>query len=159
MESNNRYADMLQDIESRACRVMFLLGNSTRPAAPLPRTINFALPHPHHHTTPTRLKTPTNRYDRPGCSTLSLLTFMLLQSMRSKRWKVTERIRSEVLTVVIIFWDVVPCSLVEVYRHFRGMYSLHLQGERVIRVLCSMEAICSSKATVNFCRTTPSHVP
>jgi hypothetical protein len=28
-----------------------------------------------------------------------------------------------------VFWDVAPCSLVEVYRHFRGAYYLHHQGE------------------------------
>jgi hypothetical protein len=28
-----------------------------------------------------------------------------------------------------VFWDDVPCSLVEVYRHFRGAYRLHHQGD------------------------------
>jgi hypothetical protein len=27
-----------------------------------------------------------------------------------------------------VFWDVSPCSLVEVYRRFRGAYCLHHQG-------------------------------
>jgi hypothetical protein len=27
-----------------------------------------------------------------------------------------------------VFWDVAPCSLVEVYRRFRGAYCLHHQG-------------------------------
>jgi hypothetical protein len=30
-----------------------------------------------------------------------------------------------------VFWDVTPCSLVEVYRHFGVTYRLHLQGRRV----------------------------
>jgi hypothetical protein len=30
-----------------------------------------------------------------------------------------------------IFWDVMPCSLVENYQRFGGMYSLHLQGQGV----------------------------
>jgi hypothetical protein len=28
-----------------------------------------------------------------------------------------------------VFWDVTPCSLVEIYRRFRGTYCLHHQGE------------------------------
>jgi hypothetical protein len=30
-----------------------------------------------------------------------------------------------------IFWDVTPCSLVEVYPHFGGIYRLHIQGQMV----------------------------
>jgi hypothetical protein len=30
---------------------------------------------------------------------------------------------------VTVFWDVVPCSLVEVYRRFRGSCRVHHQGE------------------------------
>jgi hypothetical protein len=28
-----------------------------------------------------------------------------------------------------VFWDVAPCSLVEVDRRFRGAYCLHIQGD------------------------------
>jgi hypothetical protein len=28
-----------------------------------------------------------------------------------------------------VFWDVVPCSLVEVYQCFRGVYCIHYQGD------------------------------
>jgi hypothetical protein len=28
-----------------------------------------------------------------------------------------------------VFWVVAPCSLVEVYQHFRGPYCLHHQGD------------------------------
>jgi hypothetical protein len=31
-----------------------------------------------------------------------------------------------------VFWDVAPCSLVEVYRRFRGVYCLHHQGDHHI---------------------------
>jgi hypothetical protein len=31
----------------------------------------------------------------------------------------------------IIFWDVTPLSLVEVYQRYGGTYCLHLQGRRV----------------------------
>jgi hypothetical protein len=29
-----------------------------------------------------------------------------------------------------VFWDVKPCSLVEVYRRFRGAYCLYHEGDR-----------------------------
>jgi hypothetical protein len=29
----------------------------------------------------------------------------------------------------VVFWDVPPCSLVEVHRHFRGACCLHQQGD------------------------------
>jgi hypothetical protein len=28
-----------------------------------------------------------------------------------------------------VFWDIVPCSLVAIYRRFRGAYSLYHHGE------------------------------
>jgi hypothetical protein len=44
----------------------------------------------------------------------------------------------EVLTAVVIksnlFWDITPCSLLEVNRRFGGKYLRHLQGRRIIRV-------------------------
>jgi hypothetical protein len=39
--------------------------------------------------------------------------------------------RFKVLTVTgmkTVFWDVAPCSLVEINRCFRGVYCLHHQG-------------------------------
>jgi hypothetical protein len=29
----------------------------------------------------------------------------------------------------MVFWDVAPCSLVEIYRRFRGAYCLYHQGD------------------------------
>jgi len=34
-----------------------------------------------------------------------------------------------VMIQVKVFWDVILCSMVVVYQHFRGPYCLHLQGE------------------------------
>jgi hypothetical protein len=34
----------------------------------------------------------------------------------------------------IIFWEVAPCSMVEVYRRFRGVYCLHHHGALMIDV-------------------------
>jgi hypothetical protein len=40
-----------------------------------------------------------------------------------------------VLTAVVmnssIFWDITPCRLLKVNRHFRGTCHLHLQGRRI----------------------------
>jgi hypothetical protein len=41
-----------------------------------------------------------------------------------------------------VFWDVAPCSLVEVYRRFRGAYCLHYQGDE--------EAANTSETSVNL---------
>jgi hypothetical protein len=30
-----------------------------------------------------------------------------------------------------IFWDIKPCNLLKVKRHFRGTYHLHIQGQRI----------------------------
>jgi hypothetical protein len=50
--------------------------------------------------------------------------------------------RFHVLTAVsmkmAVFWVVAPCSLVEVYRRFRGSCCLHHQGDEIIALM--MEA-------------------
>jgi hypothetical protein len=51
-----------------------------------------------------------------------------------------------------VFWDVVPCSHVEVDRSFRGAYCLHHQGEEFIALM--MEAVHTSETSVNFNVTT-----
>jgi hypothetical protein len=30
-----------------------------------------------------------------------------------------------------VFWDIVPCSLVDIDRHFRDAYCLHCQGDHL----------------------------
>jgi hypothetical protein len=65
-----------------------------------------------------------------------------------------------------IFWDVMLCSVVEVYWRVRGTYCLHNQGRRIWQAnkqpprltllpwTLKMEAVCSSKTLVNFYQTT-----
>jgi hypothetical protein len=36
-----------------------------------------------------------------------------------------------------VFWDVAPCSLVEIYRRFRGAYCLHHQGDHSVQNILS----------------------
>jgi hypothetical protein len=47
--------------------------------------------------------------------------------------RVSLMVKLQVLTAasmkMTVLWDVVPCSLVEVYRRFGGAYCLHHQGE------------------------------
>jgi hypothetical protein len=45
-----------------------------------------------------------------------------------------------------VFWDVAPCSLVELYRHFRGADLM-------------MEAASASETSVNFYQTTRRNIP
>jgi hypothetical protein len=72
----------------------------------------------------------------------------------------------EVLTAVVmksnIFWDITPCSPLQVNRHFGGTYRLHLfcLPSAFTLVSCSaysstlkIEAICSSETSVHFHRT------
>jgi hypothetical protein len=54
-----------------------------------------------------------------------------------------------------VFWVVAPCSLVEVYRRFRGAYCLHHQGDEYylfkIRFNIILPSTCkSSKLYVPF---------
>jgi hypothetical protein len=52
-----------------------------------------------------------------------------------------------------VFWDVAPCSLVEVYRRFRGACFLHHQGDELT------EAESTSETSVNFYQTTRRNIP
>jgi hypothetical protein len=38
-----------------------------------------------------------------------------------------------VTSKITVFWDLTPCSLVDVYQNFAGTCCNHFQGERVIR--------------------------
>jgi hypothetical protein len=105
------------------------------------------------------------------------------RSKSSKKPAISRHLGSEILTVVVmkstIIWDIMPCSLLKVTRHFGGTYRLHPQGRRIspVRnqhesrwqaelVSCSahcstlkMEAICSSETPVDFQRTTQHYIP
>jgi hypothetical protein len=66
-----------------------------------------------------------------------------------------------------IFWDITPCSLLEVNRRFEGTHRLHLPicfhaGFFPCSVYSSalkMEAVCSSEKSVDFQRTIRRYIP
>jgi hypothetical protein len=67
-----------------------------------------------------------------------------------------------------VFWDVIPCSLVEINWRFGGTYCLHIQGRRFAKHATSKkktekplnsEAVLSSETPVNVYRTTRHHIP
>jgi hypothetical protein len=51
-------------------------------------------------------------------------------------------VRFQVLTAasmkIDVFWDVEPCSLVEVYRRFRAACCLHHQGDDLFHIYCHL---------------------
>jgi hypothetical protein len=51
-----------------------------------------------------------------------------------------------------VFWDVAPCSHVEFYRRFIGVYCLHHQGTL-------MEAVRTSETSVKFNMSTWRYIP
>jgi hypothetical protein len=53
-----------------------------------------------------------------------------------------------------VFWVVAPCSLIEVYQHFRGPCCLHHQA-----IAPMMEAARTSETFVNFYQTTRRYIP
>jgi hypothetical protein len=63
---------------------------------------------------------------------------------------------------MIVFWVVAPCSLVEVYRRFQ-MCLLSPSYPHIIppirAVVLMMEAVCTSKTSVNFYQTTRRYNP
>jgi hypothetical protein len=65
-----------------------------------------------------------------------------------------------------VLWDITPCSPLKVNRRFAETYRLHLQGSKnkpskkpAWKHLLNMEAICSSKTSVDFQRTTRRRIP
>jgi hypothetical protein len=54
-----------------------------------------------------------------------------------------------------VFWEVAPCSLVEIYWRFKGAYCLHHQGGESVM----MEAASTSETSINFYRTTRRNIP
>jgi hypothetical protein len=72
-----------------------------------------------------------------------------------------------------LFWDIIPCSLFKVNRHFGGICHLHLQGQRISQarnqqeagskqssaylaysLTLKMEVSCSSEMLIDFQQTT-----
>jgi hypothetical protein len=51
-----------------------------------------------------------------------------------------------------VFWEVAPCSLVQIYRRFRGTYCLHHQGP-------DDEALNTFEMSVLFYQTTRPNFP
>jgi hypothetical protein len=49
---------------------------------------------------------------------------------------------------MIAFWDIVPCSFIEVDQRFRGAYCLHHQGNKCITLM--MEAGLTSETSFYF---------
>jgi hypothetical protein len=77
---------------------------------------------------------------------------------------IINKVRFKVLTVacmkMVFFWVVAPCSLVEVYRRFRGV-CCHKGGvedrffARGLHITLMMEAASTYETSVNFYQTTP----
>jgi hypothetical protein len=53
----------------------------------------------------------------------------ILQSFRISSVCVRFQVLTAASMKMTVFWDVAPCSLVDVYRRFRGTYCLHHQGD------------------------------
>jgi hypothetical protein len=54
-----------------------------------------------------------------------------------------------------VMWNIAPCSLVEIVRHFRGAYYLYHQGGDIAQM---MEAVCTSEMTDYYTETTRYYV-
>jgi hypothetical protein len=57
------------------------------------------------------------------------------------------------------FWDIVPCSLIEVDRRFRGSYCLHHQGDHASIIALIMDALYASETSVYFNETIRRYIP
>jgi hypothetical protein len=57
-------------------------------------------------------------------------------------------VRFEVITTVTVknavFWDVTPCSLVEVYRYFGRIFCMHLYGRRISKQIMLHASLADS---------------
>jgi hypothetical protein len=60
-----------------------------------------------------------------------------------------------------VFWDVVACNLLEIYRQFKGAYCLHCEGVLLAERddVLPMEAVIISQMSINFYETTLRTIP
>jgi hypothetical protein len=65
-------------------------------------------------------------YHKLQIKTIQVIEVSLQVMFHSLRFQVLKGTRMK----MTVFWDVAPCSLVEVYRRFRGAYCLHHQSDR-----------------------------
>jgi hypothetical protein len=103
-------------------------------------------------------------------SLISQITFLNEPQMRPYTYN-SYLVGFEVLTAVIMFWDITPCSPLKFNRRFGGTYRLHLQGRWIRRVrnqresswlvscpaytsTLKTEAMWSTETSVDFQRTT-----
>jgi hypothetical protein len=49
-----------------------------------------------------------------------------------------------------IFWDMMPCGPLKVYRLFGGTYRLHLQGRKISRTRNQRESTCQAMSVLTF---------
>jgi hypothetical protein len=48
-------------------------------------------------------------------------------------WPLYVELRPNVIMKMAVFWDVAPCCLTEIYRHFKCAYCLHREGVEAVR--------------------------
>jgi hypothetical protein len=89
-----------------------------------------------------------------------LFSFILLLSERQviKAWEHSNKVillGLEVLTAVVmetsIFWDITPCSPLNVNRRFGRTYRLHLQGRRISEATNQRKALLASCFMPVYC--------
>jgi hypothetical protein len=63
----------------------------------------------------------------------------------------------EYILKVRLFWDMAPCSHIEVDQRFRGVYCLASSGQLIITLM--IEAVHTSETSVNFNVTRQRYIP
>jgi hypothetical protein len=68
-------------------------------------------------------------YSESDIYAINISMYLDMCNLKSRRLRHEKDVVFQVLTAtsmkMAVFWDVVPCSLVDVYRCFRGTYCLH----------------------------------
>jgi hypothetical protein len=99
----------------------------------------------------------------------------MILSKPEAQFTISYHVRFQLLTATCmkmgVFWNVVPCSLVDTDRRFRGAYCLHHQDEiltdvsevlttSIIRsIVLMMEAVSTSESSVSIYQTTRRNIP